>query len=736
MKHVRAPKKSMLALNRYIFSHYARSALIPILAIEITLLVIYFAVNSYTTSRSEETLRKEVTAIMPHLVKKQADIINADFEAIARQTKYFAEANEELLRVPNGVLVSGESPQFAVAPTGALYQTNRDTGSALYYTHASRLSASQKLKARSTAALDPLYRHLVQDIPHVAAAYLNTPDNMNRIYPFIPEIYKQYPPDLNMADYNFYYLADLKHNPEKKPVWTGVYLDPAGQGWMLSCIAPVYLQDSLAGVVGLDVTIATIVKQVLTQELPWGATAFLADKSGMILAMSPRAEEILGLKELKEHVYNTTIAKEQLKPEEFNLLKSKDPQIAETFKKLYETKRSLGEIKIEGEGELFIVGDQVKATGWKLFMVTESGEVLKSVNAVSQLSHRIGLFLIAGMLLFYFFFFLFLRKQAGLMSAQIANPVRDISLAAMELGRSNQLTELPHSDIRELEDLTQTFSQMAYQLKGNSEELVKSEVRAKVQEKEAELSYAKGMYESASGYLHNVGNSITQLDSSLMDLDGIVKSTEQYPAVFEKLLHGDITILERFRSVLLEKTVPKIYDISQEIRRVKETIQHTIQHQQQSFKSSRINLSPVKFDLAELIKEASREIVIPNNLSLELDLPTKLEITHQKNQIHDGVLNLIKNAVESCGTMENAQVSVKLLQGEDMIQLVIKDNGSGIKSENLMKMMSAGFTTKPNGNGLGLHSFAVFLSANNGSIRFESGGVNKGAVAIVEIKNA
>ena len=31
-----------------------------------------------------------------------------------------------------------------------------------------------------------------------------------------------------MEDYNFYYLADLKHNPEKKSVWTSGYLDPIG----------------------------------------------------------------------------------------------------------------------------------------------------------------------------------------------------------------------------------------------------------------------------------------------------------------------------------------------------------------------------------------------------------------------------------------------------------------------------------------------------------------------------
>ena len=51
--------------------------------------------------------------------------------------------------------------------------------------------------------------------------------------------------------------------------------------------------------------------------------------SGMILAMDPRAERLLGLQELKRHVYRTTISTEQRKPEEFNLFRNRDRAIAE-----------------------------------------------------------------------------------------------------------------------------------------------------------------------------------------------------------------------------------------------------------------------------------------------------------------------------------------------------------------------------------------------------------------------
>ncbi len=253
MSKIKRPSGS---LNRFIFEHYARSALIPILTIEMLLLIVYFGVNYYTNQESEKMLRDEVISIMPHIVKKQANIINESFENVSKGCGFFAKSHEDLFANPQSFRVIGEEPKFSKAPTGALYQTNRDSCTSLYYIHADTLTAIQKEKARLTAALDPLYKHMVDDIPNVVASYFNTPDDMNRLYPFIPEVYKQYPPELNMEEYNFYYLADQKHNPDKKPVWTGVYLDPAGNGWMLSCVAPVYHKDTLAGVTGLDVTIS------------------------------------------------------------------------------------------------------------------------------------------------------------------------------------------------------------------------------------------------------------------------------------------------------------------------------------------------------------------------------------------------------------------------------------------------------------------------------------------------
>jgi C4-dicarboxylate-specific signal transduction histidine kinase len=729
--------RGILPLSRYIFDHYARSALIPILSIELLLIVIYFSVNLYTNRQAQAMLGRDVESIMPHLARMRAQLIGSDLQAIQRNCEFFAGENAALFADPSSRRVAGEAPRFAVAPSGALYQTNRTDRSSLFFSRASGLSPSQLEKARFTAALDPLYAYIVDEVPNVAAAYLNTYDDMNRLYPFIPEVYSQYPPDLHMEDYNFYYLADAAHDPGRGPVWTGVYLDPAGQGWMLSCVAPVYRGAFLEGVVGLDVTIAKIVDNILTLELPWNATAFLADQQGMILAMRPEAEEILGLKELKEHVYSSAISKEQLKPEEFNILLSRDPAIAESFKEIYASSRPVSVIDRKKSADLYVVGDQVEPTGWKLFFLIQKEEVLASVNAMARLSSRIGAALVVAMLGFYVAFFSLLRRRAVKMSASIAAPVSAIAAAAKSLGSGSERGELPASGIAELDALTASFAQMADELDARSEDLIRSEVRSMVKQKESELAFARGMFESASGYLHNVGNSVTGLDSSLLDLDAVLKSTEQYPQVFDRIVEGDRATLDRFRTVLLEKTVPRLRSIAGEIARIKDTIQRTIRHQQQSFKSARAAMSPEKFDLARLVRTAAAEAETGDErVALSLDLPESLEIVHYPNQLYNGIVNVVKNAAESCRQKGSGRVEVALRPSAEGAVLTVRDDGAGFGPELRGRMLSAGFTTKPEGNGFGLHSFAVFLSGCGGRISLDSPGPGLGATATIEVNHA
>jgi signal transduction histidine kinase len=122
-------------------------------------------------------------------------------------------------------------------------------------------------------------------------------------------------------------------------------------------------------------------------------------------------------------------------------------------------------------------------------------------------------------------------------------------------------------------------------------------------------------------------------------------------------------------------------------------------------------------------------------LSLECELDSAIFLQSHPDQIYHGIVNLLKNALESCASGDRIEVSLRR-KAPSRIEVVVRDTGRGMDAAELAKALSIGFTTKADGHGLGLHSFAVFLSANRGRLRLESPGIGQGCSAIMEIEDA
>ena len=65
--------------------------------------------------------------------------------------------------------------------------------------------------------------------------------------------------------------------------------------------------------------------------------------------------------------------------------------------------------------------------------------------------------------------------------------------------------------------------------------------------------------------------------------------------------------------------------------------------------------------------------------------------------------------------------------------LAVEDTGGGIAPESLLKIFSAGFTTKPKGHGYGLHSSALAAEQLGGTLRCSSEGLGRGAMFILRV---
>ncbi len=112
------------------------------------------------------------------------------------------------------------------------------------------------------------------------------------------------------------------------------------------------------------------------------------------------------------------------------------------------------------------------------------------------------------------------------------------------------------------------------------------------------------------------------------------------------------------------------------------------------------------FDLIPVIRRATAWVLNASLLKPEIktDYPEQLELTNNEGPIHQILINLIQNAVDSMeeSDMHSPQLTINIEQAETEIKIHIQDNGHGIKSQDLVRIFDPFFTTKPAGYGTGL----------------------------------
>jgi len=82
--------------------------------------------------------------------------------------------------------------------------------------------------------------------------------------------------------------------------------------------------------------------------------------------------------------------------------------------------------------------------------------------------------------------------------------------------------------------------------------------------------------------------------------------------------------------------------------------------------------------------------------------------------------NLIQNGIQAVPKDRSAKIEIELDKKENLIQVVIKDNGSGISDEVKDKMFQPNFTTKSSGMGLGLAIVKNIVENADGKIWYET----------------
>ncbi len=177
-----------------------------------------------------------------------------------------------------------------------------------------------------TNSLDPVFSAFIKNNPMAVQIYSNSAMQVSRVYPAY-DVKNIVDLNIDVTAFNFYYEADLEHNPSKGLVWISeAYVDPAGKGWILSLVHPVYDGERLFAVLGVDFTVSDIIQKFLDSV---EGEFILVNSKGDIVAGKAEAIESLSMPPLKNHVYRETVHSDYFRISDFNLFSSKSREVRE-----------------------------------------------------------------------------------------------------------------------------------------------------------------------------------------------------------------------------------------------------------------------------------------------------------------------------------------------------------------------------------------------------------------------
>jgi signal transduction histidine kinase len=172
-------------------------------------------------------------------------------------------------------------------------------------------------------------------------------------------------------------------------------------------------------------------------------------------------------------------------------------------------------------------------------------------------------------------------------------------------------------------------------------------------------------------------------------------------------------------------------ELSKQLEHIRAVIQ--IQRAQ-----ARNTLLPEECDLAQLIEDAL-SIQMPalerHGISVTRDLHVLAKARLDKHRVLQILINLISNARNAMSGLPEPQrhLSVRLEAQGTMARIQVVDTGMGIDPEHRERLFTRGYTTRQDGQGLGLHSSALAAKTLGGSLTLESDGPGKGATATLEL---
>lgn len=683
--------RKAIPMSRWFFLSMVRNALFPLILVECVFIAIYFFANNWVRDRNIEALKQTASDQLVGIASREGAIIQNRLLSISQMTDTY---RNQVLKAfdSDDDLDPEDRRRLKLHPDGAFYsESDRpDGGAAVFYSGYVAVGPREQAKAVRLLHTQGLMKDMLASEPLASAIYVNTNDSLNIIYPYF-DVLSQYPMKMDIPSYNFYYEADKEHNPSKGIKWTSAYLDPAGNGWMASSIAPVYRGDRLEAVVGIDVTVDTIAKQITGLVIPWGGYGILVSKDGTILALPEKGEQDWGLTELTTHHYDEAIRQDTFKPSQFNIYNRSE--MAEHAALIRGQAEGLVQFELNGRKQ-FATWSTIPGIDWKLMVLVPEEQVYAVPNALKEKLFSVGTWMLAGLVLFYILYFAYMLFVARRSSYRVTKPLVDMNRVVGEIGHGFYRQVLQPTPIQELNETGGHIIRMGEELGNYQESLLSARDAAE------KASRAKSEFLSRMSHeLRTPMNAILGFAQLLeLDVDGALNA-DQKEHVHEILLAGEH----------LQSLINEVLDLSR-------------------IESGHLILQSEAFVLKDVVLECLalvQGLADKNQVGIWITGELEMRITSDRTRLKQVILNLLSNAVKYNRPGGTVQLQAALLP-QGGWSLSIEDSGIGIDPSDLEAIFTPFYRVlRENahyieGTGIGLAVAKQIVESLNGRINVTS----------------
>lgn len=152
-------------------------------------------------------------------------------------------------------------------------------------------------------------------------------------------------------------------------------------------------------------------------------------------------------------------------------------------------------------------------------------------------------------------------------------------------------------------------------------------------------------------------------------------------------------------------------DIPEEIDRIDALITEFMEFT--SPRKPQKKLINLKNELENAIKFIKLQI---RDINIAIDVPENLLIEFDLGHFKQIVINILLNSRDALADIENPTIIIRGYPEGKIINIEFKDNGSGMKEDQLDYIFEPFYTTKENGNGVGMFIVKKLIEENGGNI--------------------